>query len=85
MSGEYIIGVSSQPVNGKAVNGPYVPSLSQKKRLSHVLSGCIVAELAQRLGLPTSWIRSHTKGATHAEVPHVRFGRYVRFRWVAAW
>jgi len=38
-------------------------------------------ELARRLCLPASWVRSHTRARTLDEIPCVRFGRYVRFRW----
>ena len=40
-------------------------------------------ELARRLSLPTSWIRSRTRQRTADEVPCVRFGKYVRFRWLS--
>jgi hypothetical protein len=41
------------------------------------------AELAARLKLPESWVRSHCRQRTpRAErIPCVRFGRYVRFAW----
>jgi hypothetical protein len=38
-------------------------------------------ELAQRLSLPPSWVRSHTRARTLDEIPCIRFGKYVRFRW----
>lgn len=38
-------------------------------------------ELATRLNLPVSWIRSHCRNRTSDEVPCLRFGRWVRFRW----
>jgi hypothetical protein len=40
------------------------------------------AELAKRLGVPESWVRSHTNPHRTTDViPHLRFGRYVRFDW----
>jgi hypothetical protein len=41
------------------------------------------AELAARLRVPPSWIRSRTRESTPkvARIPCLRFGRYVRFRW----
>jgi hypothetical protein len=41
------------------------------------------SELGRRLHVPTSWIRNHTAPRTPAgsKIPHVRFGRYVRFAW----
>lgn len=38
-------------------------------------------ELARRLNLPVSWVRSHTRQRTSDEIPTVRFGRYCRFDW----
>ena len=41
-------------------------------------------ELARRWMLPESWIRSKTKASRCApakQIPHVQFGRYVRFEW----
>jgi len=40
-------------------------------------------ELARRLAIPVSWIRNHTAPSTPADsrIPHIRFGRYVRFAW----
>jgi excisionase family DNA binding protein len=34
-------------------------------------------EIAELLGVPTSWVRDHTRGG---EIPHVPLGRYVRYR-----
>ena len=41
------------------------------------------AELAKRLRLPESWVRNHVRGRTplSQQIPHLKFGRYVRFRW----
>jgi hypothetical protein len=40
------------------------------------------AQLAQRLGVPESWVRSHTNpNRTGDVIPHVRLGRYIRFLW----
>jgi len=38
-------------------------------------------ELASRWGLPESWIREHVRDRSADPIPHVRFGKYVRFRW----
>lgn len=40
-------------------------------------------ELAARLHLPVSWVRNHSSAssAAGAKIPHVRFGRYVRYVW----
>lgn len=39
------------------------------------------SELAQRWGLPESWIRDQVRRRCSDPLPHVRFGKYVRFRW----
>ena len=39
-------------------------------------------ELAKRLIVPESWVRSRTNSKrTRDPIPHLRFGRYVRFPW----
>ncbi len=41
-------------------------------------------ELAKRWSLPVSWIREQVRSRTDDPIPHVRFGKYVRFRWGSA-
>ena len=38
-------------------------------------------ELASRWNLPESWIREQVRSRSSDPLPHVRFGKYVRFRW----
>jgi hypothetical protein len=40
-------------------------------------------ELAKRWHVPESWIRSKVRSrtATADQIPHLQFGRYVRFEW----
>jgi hypothetical protein len=38
-------------------------------------------ELAARWGLPESWIRERVRSRSLDPIPHVRFDKYVRFRW----
>ena len=46
-------------------------------------------ELASRLHVPTSWVRSRVRSRTpkSERLPHIQLGRYCRFRWpeVSAW
>ena len=42
------------------------------------------AELAARWKLPVSWIREQVRRRSDDPLPHVRFGKYVRFRWGSA-
>jgi hypothetical protein len=37
--------------------------------------------LALRWSLPESWVREQVRGRSSDPLPHVRFGKYVRFRW----
>lgn len=39
--------------------------------------------LAERWCLPESWVREHVRSRTSDPIPHVRFGKYVRFRWAS--
>jgi excisionase family DNA binding protein len=41
-------------------------------------------EVADRLAVPVSWVRSSTRSGA---IPHVQLGRYQRYRWpdVEAW
>jgi excisionase family DNA binding protein len=36
------------------------------------------AEIADRLAVPVSWVRSSTRSGA---IPHVQLGRYRRYRW----
>jgi len=37
--------------------------------------------LAARWGLPETWIRDQVRRRSADPLPHIRFGKYVRFRW----
>jgi len=39
-------------------------------------------ELARRWSLPASWIREQTRNRAIDPLPHIRFGKYVRFQWL---
>jgi hypothetical protein len=39
------------------------------------------AELAKRWSLPETWIREQVRVRATDPLPHLRFGKYVRFRW----
>ena len=38
-------------------------------------------ELASRWNLPESWIRDSVRRRSKDPIPHLRFGKYVRFAW----
>jgi len=43
------------------------------------------SELAKRLNVPETWVRSRTNAKRTCDpIPHLRFGRYVRFPWGSA-
>ena len=77
MSTQTVIGRSPQLVALETPKPPNAPSNPQNRTFELIDSG----ELANRLSVSASWIRSHTRRRTDDEIPCVRFGRYVRFRW----
>jgi excisionase family DNA binding protein len=40
-----------------------------------------VKELAQRLGVNTSWVYQYTRPGISNTIPHVRAGKYCRFQY----
>jgi hypothetical protein len=70
-------GRSAQLVEMEAPEPLGVSSMAQKSTFELIDSN----ELARRLSLPASWVRSHTRARTLDEIPCIRFGKYVRFRW----
>jgi hypothetical protein len=38
-------------------------------------------QLAQRWNLPESWVREHVRDRVTDPIPHIQFGKYVRFLW----
>ena len=39
------------------------------------------AELAKRWNVPESWVRDQARGRTQDPIPHLRFGKYIRFEY----
>jgi hypothetical protein len=61
-----------------------VPRLLLPKEKSFVIPVEVIdsAELAKRLNVPETWVRSRTNPKrTSDPIPHLRLGRYVRFSW----
>jgi hypothetical protein len=57
---------------------------ANEKETTPTISDCEIidsAELARRLNLPETWIREYTRARVRDPIPHIRFGRYVRFAW----
>lgn len=42
-----------------------------------------VAEVATALKVPISWIYERTRRSGGERIPHIRLGKYLRFRWSA--
>jgi hypothetical protein len=38
-------------------------------------------QLGLRWSLPESWIREQVRSRSVDPIPHIRFGKYIRFRW----
>lgn len=38
-------------------------------------------ELAKRWDVPETWVREHTRKRTTDPIPHLKLGKYTRFRW----
>ena len=56
----------------------------EKNRRDELLEVEVInsAELARRLGVPESWVRSRSNPKrTNDPIPHYKFGRYVQFPW----
>ncbi len=58
------------------------PPSGQSIATSSVVEVINSAELARRLGVPESWVRSRSNPKrTNDPIPHYKFGRYVQFPW----
>jgi hypothetical protein len=38
-------------------------------------------ELAKRWGVPETWVRDQVRRRAQDPIPHIRFGKYIRFEW----
>jgi len=81
MSSQCVIGISRQAVESTTPRTVDVRDMSPKSTCCELITA---DELAKRWNLPASWIRSHTRRRTLDEIPCIRLGRYVRFRWGSA-
>jgi hypothetical protein len=58
---------------------PFVTQIGATPRGVEMINS---AELARRLGVPESWVRSRSNPNRTADpIPHYKFGRYVQFPW----
>lgn len=42
-----------------------------------------VAEIASVLKVPVSWVYERTRRSGGDRIPHIKLGKYLRFRWAA--
>ncbi|MGH3031462.1 MAG: helix-turn-helix domain-containing protein [Gaiellaceae bacterium] len=65
-----------EPAGGSPASAPGEPSLLQvtPPGSDRLLTA---SEVADMLSVPERWVREHTRGGL---IPHVRLGRYVRYR-----
>jgi hypothetical protein len=77
---------SAQPIEITRANRPAVPDMSANSTFAELLDA---EQLAARLNVPPSWVRSRSRSRTPREerIPVIRLGRYCRYRWpeVSAW
>jgi hypothetical protein len=62
---------------GNGMKTDVMPSAIQRQQYEFI--DC--RELAVRWSLPESWVRDQVRSRAADPLPHVRFGKYVRFRW----
>lgn len=79
MSTQSLLGRSLEVVGTSALK-PNAAHPMPEKSTSELIDA---DELARRLNLPVSWVRSHCRARTTDEIPATRFGRYVRFDWTS--
>lgn len=57
---------------------PHQPEVAQPRVPCELIDS---KELAIRWRVPESWIRDAVRSRAADKIPHVRFGKYVRFEW----
>jgi hypothetical protein len=68
-------------------NNPDVREMSKSGSFGFAIEIIDAPELAKRLHVPTSWVRQRATSprfSSEQRIPHVKFGRYIRFRWGSA-
>ena len=74
--------------NGKELARMTVDSTGRiganKKETTPTTASCEIIdsrELARRCNVPETWIREYTRSRTKDTIPHLKFGRYIRYAW----
>jgi hypothetical protein len=86
MNSQSVNGGSLQLADSSCQKTQDVRPLSEKSSFGNSCPVEIIdaIELASRWNVPVSWIRAHTRHRTLDEIPHLKLGRYTRFRWGSA-
>ena len=73
---------SPQPIEITRPKPAAVQDMSAKRTFDELMTS---EQLAERLNVPPSWVRSRTRARTPKDerIPHVPLGRYIRFEWSA--
>jgi hypothetical protein len=66
-----------EPQSGKGVQKPHTNDVSGRGPYEVIDS----RELAARWCVPESWVRDYVRARADDPIPHVNFGKYVRFLW----
>jgi hypothetical protein len=70
--------MSNEPVTKQTKTEMVAETLDRRQQYEVIDS----KELATRWKLPESWIRDQVRSRAALDpLPHIRFGKYVRFRW----
>jgi hypothetical protein len=73
-SPELVAWIERHIVNGDAPSSPHSEPTADYEYLDS-------AQFATRLNISESWVRDRVRTRATEPIPHVRFGKYVRFRW----
>lgn len=84
MSRESVDSLSLHAIEEKAVPNASGPVLSPKLIFGPKPTELLTAEeIADRLKLPVSWVRSRTRSRSLDRLPSIALGRYRRYEWAA--
>jgi hypothetical protein len=78
--------VTANPADGPSAENTTRPPLAMGQTIEAPASWMSyeridTAELAQRLSLPKSWVQDRVRTRAKDQIPHSKFGKYIRFDW----
>jgi hypothetical protein len=71
-------------INPMGEKSGHILEMSRKSSFKDSVEIIDAPELARRLQVPASWVRQRATSprfVSEQRIPHIRFGRYVRFLW----